>query len=299
MFISINPEEKNTSLLASQSTIRTIYQILGLSGIAFIDILAADEFVNTCTNLAEMIKNKKIFEEIQGFAKAAFDDSEFQFKYKWVEHFAKKDSLNDPLFEKFIKIFGKLGAIARFRKLIRTCIDVPSSETNFQFLSKKIRPETDEILNMRLEGHPIVSLASNKFFCPFIGSLLSSLSFTKVEYNCQHNTFTNNINLVTMGAESILGFNMFKNPQENPIIPLQEIINTGYFAIPAGVKNLEQVNKKLKFPALQLRLAFDHFIQNSYYLNYGNLEKLIPYQTIRHIYTFVFTEWSTPKQKGK
>jgi hypothetical protein len=284
MFMSINPENSNSSQLGSTPAIRVINNLLGLNGVAFLDIIAADTFVNICNKIVNLFESTKFLEKIASTIESNKNDKT---PYAWLQSFSKLDTIENPVFEKFIKLFSQLGGIARFRKLLRTCVDVPSTEKDFYYLSKNITPETDEVINQRLEGSKIIEIVKNKYFGQFIGSIMSSSKWSSIEYIPEHNTFTNNGNLITVGIESIIGCIHSKDQEFNPKDVLQEIIKTGFFAIREGGNNFAAQNKKSKFPVFELQLIYDHAIQNSFYLDYSNLEKIIPYQTIRHIYTVV------------
>ena len=293
MFISTNPSNKIPSQLASTAAIRVINNLFGLNGIALIDIIAADAYINVCGKIVKLITSSNLLNDV---AKAIESNNEKNGPYAWIKSIASVDTVEKPVFNEYIKLFSQLGGIARFRKLLRSCVDITSTETEFQYLSKAITPETDEIINQRLEGHKILEIVKNKYFGQFLGSLLSSTTWATVEYDANHNTFTNNGNLMALGVESIIGCIHAKDQEFSPKKVLQEVINTGFFAVKAGAGNSSLESKKLKFPVFELQLIFDHIIQNSFYLDYSNLEKVLPYLTIRHIYTVVLTRMKAKKE---
>jgi hypothetical protein len=286
MFISTNSNDKKPSQLASQTAIRVIKNLIGLKGIAFIDIIAADAFIMVCDDLAKTFEQSDILSAV---ASAIEDNAQSNKPHTWLKSFSKTDTLEKPVFSTYLKLLAHLGGITRFRKLLRSCINVSSTEKDFSYLSKIITPESDVIITQRLENHKILDIVKNKYFGHFVGALLSSSFMKDVKYIEKHNTFTYNVNLIGLGIESICGCIRTKDREFNPQSTLQEIITTGFHATKVGAENLTRQNKRLKFPLFELQLIFDHIIQNSFYLDYSHLERIIPYKIIRYLYTVILT----------
>ena len=298
-------KDKKLQLLPSPLAIRIIYQIFGINAIAMLDILAADCFVKQADELAKHFEKTKVLNSIKPIATQPTHTEEELKKQltKWVIPLLKKIDLSDkppPCVGPFVSYLLHLGAIARFRRLIRSSTVFTIEDLkNMPFLSKNTRPETDVILNSRLSKSKIVEIVKDDAFAPFVGSIIASTPWSEVSYDPFKNSFSNNGHLYTCGIEAIMGYIRSTNEDYTPVPHLVQLIETGYYCLSIAQANLNVKNKKkIKFPVTELHLMFDHFIQISYYLNYSNLEGILPYQTIRYIYAAFLgkTEKQTPEK---
>lgn len=284
MFLSNDPNNSLASMLASQSAIRNIYEIIGAKGIAMIDILAADTFMKLVSQLQKIMSESKYSDLVVNYFKSNSGKAN-----QWLKSLAQ-----DPAFEgpagKCCVLLNHLGAIARFRRLLRSTINITKKEAlEFPYLLTITKPENDIILNARLKDHKIFNDIGHERVSQIFGSFLISIYWYDIHYDVTSNAFTNNGHLFALGLESIVGALVSFKKDLNAREIMKNFIGTVYYTIPAAHDINSVRTKKGKWPRNSMIILIDHIVQNSIYIDYSISELVIPYSTIRHVYTSMMT----------
>ena len=271
-FTSTSPDESVLiQQLGSPAALRVVFHILGVKGIGIIDILAADSFTNVCNQLASTIKDSKLLDQSTSLIQSSKGNP------AWMQTLLSSES-TDPQSTQINSLLCLLGAIAKFRKLIR--YSIPSL--------KKYDAESDALLIQKLKNNKILEITKNPAFTYFVGAMFASPFYADLDYNINCNAFTNNCHLIGFGLEALLGATKVLLGEGATYDPKQQMVTfltAAYCGLSQGGAILQAKGKKNKWSASLMNLILDHIVDDSFYVDYSHLEQLIPYQTIRHIYT--------------
>ena len=282
-FTASNPNDAALlQQLGSPAALRLIFRLLGVKGAAIIDILAADEFLESCTYLLIKIQESKLMDQAIQLSKNNADK-------EWIQTLHSPDQ-SEPYSIQINQLLCRIGAIGKFRKLLRYSIPILA----------KINAEHDEVLINKLRGHKIMQLLNNPVFPVFLGSMFASPFYGDLEYVAQSNAFTNNAHLIGYGIEAIIGAQKVSQGSSATIDGkdfMCQYLKTAYQAIYQGRALFQAKNKKGKWSANLMLIILDNIVNSSFYIDYSHLEPIVPYQTIRHIYTVILTRTQTANTK--
>jgi len=251
-------------VFASKSSIRTIYEILSISGIACIDIVAAETISQLYKDLVSEIK------------KNVNQNHELMFI---------TDKFNLPNAKTIVDILGQIGAISKFRQLIRDTIPQEETVGKYAFLSNKIRPETDTLLISRIKKHDsIIKHFKAEWFPSLLLSVFCSPYMSQVKYNSNQDSFTNNLHLIALTIDNVYGAILSQDTSFNTVDSYTELLKNIYTGIIEGRENIAK-KRCTHWNTPMLILILDHMTKTSQYIDYSVLGKLMSYQFIRSIYT--------------
>jgi hypothetical protein len=255
-------------VFASKSSIRTIHSILTISGIACIDIVAADTISSLYQDLGKEIKA------------TALENGDLPFI---------ADPFNFPNASNIIRILGQIGAISKYRQLLRDTIPREQAVGIYEFLSPDITPETDTILVSRIKGRSVMKTARLEYFPILIGCLFCSPFMESVRYNLEHDAFFHNVHLIALALDNIVGVIVSQDTSFRVDEFYTSIVQQVYRGILIGKENIKRKTVQHWNTSIFL-LILDHFAKTSHYLDYTILEPVLPYKLIRSIYTRVLAK---------
>ena len=275
-FFSSSENKGNTAdviqLYASKSAIRTLNSILGISGIACIDIQAADSIVSIYKSLASEIK-KNITQQGVSF---------------------KTDPFNLPNAQAILSMFCHIGAISKYRQLLRYTVSQDEAQGQFAFLSKNTKPETDTILLSRLKDQEILKVFKAEWFPSLMKSLFCTPHLASVNYSPAQDSFDNNLHLLGFAFDNVIGALHVEDSSFDISEFYSKILENIFRGIGLGQENIKK-KQVTKWNTDIYLISLDHLVKTSIYLNYSLLETLIPYQILRGIYTRILSKGDAPK----
>ncbi|EAY21283.1 hypothetical protein TVAG_166580 [Trichomonas vaginalis G3] len=288
MFVSSAKNSDLPSQLGSPNAIRVIYNILGAKGLAMIDIIACEVFAEVGEQLAKEMSNGKYPDIIV----KAFNENSSK-PNQWLKG-AAQDPGFEPTATKASELMIHLGAISRFRRLLRSSVPFKQKElTEYPYLAQTIKPENDEVLGPLLVNTNIQKLMSSENAPQIFGSALISIYWYDLKYEIGTNAFPNDGHLFAMGFEAVVAAAKKERVTLRSI--MKDFVATLYYTMPAAhdINNLRA--KKGKWPKQHMVLLIDHIVQNSNYVDYAILEQVLPFSTIRHVYANIFAQSKSEK----
>jgi len=272
-----NSKSSQSHFFASRSALRTLHSIIQTPGMVAIDFAGANTILMLLNQL-EPIMSKYLYQN------------------------GTPEFLNNPFVitesPQIIKILCQIGAIQKFRNLLKQSIGVSiQNDSNFGFMNPKVNPHEDLLMNSIIGDHPIIGAFQNELFNSFIGALFASPYWLNLNYNAQHDGFLDNSHLIVGFFDIISGSVMSKNLQFDRQKKYSDIFTQCYKSIISGEELNRARNKRAKWPKMGMILLLDHMIKNSRYADYSLLEPVISYQIIRSIYTQFLREIKTDEGK--
>ncbi|OHT13329.1 hypothetical protein TRFO_16532 [Tritrichomonas foetus] len=272
-FIPIQPNEKTKKDKApvvtppppiSRNGLRSLYNLIGIDGMLYIDVDASEIVNDLLKKLADACQPIVPLDEKQG------------------------SSIEPQKAEEIIGLFCHIGAILKFRQLMREAIDYSEIEGRYKFMAKDINPADDIVLQSRIGKNPIVPIYNNANFPLVFASLLSAPYWEKAHYMVQQDCFNDNSHLITLVTDALTGISLNINRTFQYQPRLKKIL----VQVNHGIRNTPQTDKKKSgTDTLEMFLLIDHFVKNSYFINYSLLEPVVSYQYIRSIYTLLLRDF--------
>ena len=254
-------------VFASKSSIRTIKEILTVSGIACIDIIAADTIASLYQQLVQEIKSN------------ISETGELLFT---------TDPFNLPNAKEIASILGQIGAISKYRQLLRSTIPQEEAVDQYSFLASNVTPETDTILLSRLRGRAVIKIFKAEWFPSLIYSIFCTPHIASIKYNIEQDAFIGNIHLMGLAIDNVIGAIVAQDTSFRVAEFYTKLVNEIHRGIINGKENVLRKTVEHWNTSIYL-LILDHLTKTSFYLDYSILEQVLPYKLIRSIYTRVLS----------
>jgi len=249
---------------ASLSSLHVLYGLIGINGMAAIDIIAVETIVRLFEKLTDLIKEALIPQE--GIPKFSDDPCTF--------HLA-----ND-----IISSLCQIGSIVQFRHMLHRSVPEELAIGKFSFLNQKTEMAKDTLLQNRLKGK--VKVFTHPEFPLLFGCLFSHPYWGKIKYNPLHDAFMDNSHLIGGTIDCIVSSLNVQIPDFDTNRLCHKLLKNAYVGINRGKQNIERTLCE-KWPSLVMTLILDHIVKQSQIIDYTLLEPVISYRIIRSIYTIV------------
>jgi hypothetical protein len=161
----------------SRGALRGVVQLLGLPGLALLDVLAADVAAGLMETFGEKIK---------GFTPLG------DIVMPYVESPA---GLSDV--DGYLRALTHISAVLRFRRLLREAAELRDvREPRFAYLSPLSPPQSDVVLTGRLGKTPILAAFNASTYPQFFGALMAHGYWTGLTYRKGDDAFLDNAHLL-------------------------------------------------------------------------------------------------------
>lgn len=272
---SMNPNKKKDVMPQSKATIISIsflvqlYKLIGIKGMALIDIEAASIIGDIFNSL-----NDKCAILIPA------DDRSIP-------------QLDPSQVEEIMEQLCHAGSLLMFRRLLRDAIDVDSSDLSkideeYHFMARDLNPVDDLILQTKINSASFISTFNQVKFPLFFAGLLAAGSYWEhSHYIVEFDAFSDNSHLLSLVTDAISAASINKDKNAPVEMRLKKLLLMAF----AGIQIASEERKKGSVNnSLEMFILLDQFVKNSYYANYSMLEQIVPYQFIRSIYTLLLRD---------
>ena len=252
---------------ASLSSLKTLYKIIGINGMASIDIISMEIIYKLYSQLLEYMNNN-IFQSNDNIP----------------------DFISDPLLlqngPETLNILCHIGAIIKFRELLHKSIPIEKAIDKYSFLNSNNSYKDDILIQQYLDKSNIIKIFKHPLIPKYLISLFSNFYWSNLKYNTIHDAFSNNSHLIINSFEYIISVILRIDHSFNYLLFYKNLLKSVYIGSSKGKENIE---RKLcnKWPSLPFILLLDHMIKNSKFIDYSNLEPIVSYKIIRSIYTII------------
>ena len=254
---------------ASRSALRSLYELIGLKGVAVIDIMATDIVNELFGTLADLIE------------RLIPTGSDHMPNY-----------IQNPTLvlnaDKIVAVLCHIGAILKFRSLLKDAgagiATVSDDDSEFKYSNHAVPPHEDAVLASRLDSNKVVNLFRNPNFALLFGTIFAEPFWDSLKYYANEDAFTNNCHLICHAIDALVGIVMRKTQSFDVITKYKELLIAAGQGIRIGSEFANQSKKKIKYPHQIMYLVLDHFVKGSVYADYAILEPIVSYHLIRSIY---------------
>lgn len=263
----ILPNVTNSESFASMSSLRDLYKVIGIDGMITVD-LAVCETVNEFFDKLNIIVYNEVPRNEKGIP-----------------------FLNNPSamqhVDTVIGYITHIGCIMQFRNLLREAVDIdPVINPKYQFMAKDLTPDMDVVLHSKISNNKIVTSLALPLFPVYVGGLLSTAYWAKVQYLPNEDSLSDNSHLIAQCFDAIAGSTLCISKTA----PINRIYNNILRNMSNGIKTgnlFHQKNKKVQYPYLTMYIVLDQFVKNSSYADYAMLETTTSYSFIRSVYSIL------------
>lgn len=274
----IIPDVANSESIASISSLRDLYKVIGIDGMITVDL-------TICESIKEFLDklNIIVYNEIpKTIEKAAFVNNPSAMQHV----------------DTVLGYITHVGCIQQFRHLLREAIDIdPVIYPKYSFMAKDVTPDMDVVLHSKIGNPNIVSCIAAELFPLYVGGLFSTAYWAKVRYLPNEDSMSDNSHLIPLCFDTIVGCALHMSRT----VPYARVYNNIIKNIITSIRSgnlFHQKNKKIQYPYLTMFIVVDQFVKNSHYADYAMLESHTSYSYIRSVYSILLKN-NKDQQQGQ